>query len=362
MQVPFATFETMHGNIRSEVLTKIQEIYDKGWFIQGEECRAFEKEFAEWNNAKYAVGVGTGLDAISFSLRALGIGKGDEVIVPSNTFIATALAVSNSGAKVVLVDPERETCNICKNGLEDVLTSQTKAIVPVHLYGQMAQMDDIMEFALKHNLKVIEDCAQAHGATYKGKKAGTFGDVGCFSFYPAKNLGALGDGGAIITNNKTIADTIRCLANYGSDRQYHHIFKGANSRLDEIQAGVLRIKLKHLNEYNEERNRIAKKYLEGIYNPKIQLPIIGQDRMHIWHIFSIRCKTRDDLQIYLSKRGIGTVIHYPIAIADQQAYLDDKLAKLPIAEEIAIRELGLPMFNGITEEQIKYVIDTINSY
>lgn len=362
MKVPFSTFEKMHQDIRAEMLNKFAQVYDNGWFIGGEECEEFDKEFATWNDADYAVGVATGLDALYLSLKALDIGAGDDVIIPSNTYIATALAVTYAGANVILVDPDPVTCNMCGAGLEEALTSATKAIIPVHLYGQAAQMDEVMAFAKKHSLFVIEDCAQAHGATFRGKKVGTFGDVACFSFYPGKNLGALGDAGAIITNNKELADKVRSLGNYGSDRKYHHLYKGTNSRLDEIQAGFLRIKLRHLSEYNKERNVYAQKYLAGIRNPKIILPEIGADRTHIWHIFAVRCETRDDLHDYLDKKGIGTVSHYPIAIADQPCYEQENLPHLPLAEKIAATELSLPMFVGMTDEQIQYVIDTVNAY
>ncbi|MEG1932501.1 MAG: DegT/DnrJ/EryC1/StrS family aminotransferase, partial [Pygmaiobacter sp.] len=276
MKVPFATFEKMHGDIREEMLAKFAQMYDAGWFIQGTEYDAFDKEFAAYCGTKHAIGMATGLDAIYLALKAMEIGAGDEVIVPSNTFIATALAVSYVGAKVILVDPDPVTYNMCGVGLEEAVTTRTKAIIPVHLYGQPAQMDDVMAFAKKHHLRVIEDCAQAHGATYKGQKVGTFGDVGCFSFYPGKNLGALGDGGAAVTNDDELAAKIRSLGCYGSAEKYHHIYKGTNSRLDEVQAGLLRIKLRHLDEYNAERNAAAQVYLAGIKNPKIRLPVIGE--------------------------------------------------------------------------------------
>lgn len=362
MKVPFAKFDKMHSDIREEMLQKFAQIYDKGWFIQGDECAAFEKEFAEWNSADYCVGMATGLDALYLSLKALGIGVGDEVLVPSNTFIATALAVSYTGASVVLVEPDETTYNMSGKGLAEALTSKTKAVMPVHLYGQAAEMDEIMAFAKEHNLYVIEDCAQAHGALYKGRKVGTFGDVGCFSFYPGKNLGALGDGGAIITNNKELADKVRSLGNYGSTEKYHHKYLGTNSRLDEVQAGLLRIKLQHLNEYNDQRNETAQKYLAEIKNPRIKLPVIGADRTHIWHIFAVMCDDRDKFKNYLEKNGIGTVCHYPIAIADQECYEGHGLPHLPIAEYIAANELSLPMYVGMTEEEIQYVIDTVNSY
>lgn len=290
------------------------------------------------------------------------VGEGDEVVVPSNTFIATALAVSYVGAKVVLVDPDPVTYNLSANGLEEAITEKTKAIIAVHLYGQTAEMDEIMKIATKHNLKVIEDCAQAHGATYKGKKAGTFGDVGCFSFYPGKNLGALGDGGAIITDSKELEEKIRALGNYGSVQKYHHIYKGTNSRLDEMQAGFLRIKLPHLEAWNTERNKVAQRYCAEITNPYIKLPVVGEHRTHIWHIFAVMCDNREKFQKYMKENGIDTAIHYPIAISDQGAYKEDHLKTLPIAEKIAAQEVSLPMFIGMTKEEVDYIIDVINKY
>ena len=362
MKVPFSTVACIHQEIREEMLAKFTQVYDRNWFIQGDECTAFECEFAAWNGAKHCVGLATGLDALYLSLRALGIGAGDEVIIPSNTFIATALAVSYTGARVVLVEPDNCTYNLCGKGLEEAYTPRCKAVIAVHLYGQAAEMDEVLSFAKKHGLYVLEDCAQAHGATYKGQKVGTFGDIGCFSFYPGKNLGALGDGGAIITDNVGLAAHIRSLGNYGSAEKYHHKYLGTNSRLDEIQAALLRIKLRHLNEYNHERNRIAQQYLTGICNPKIKLPIMGTDRTHIWHIFAVMCETRDSLKCYLQDAGIGTLTHYPISIADQECYAHEDLPRQPIAQWIAASELSLPMFGGMTDEQISYVIDTLNAY
>ena len=361
-KVPFSTFAPMHEEIRGEMLQKFADVYDRGWFIQGAECEAFEKEFAAWCEASYCVGVATGLDAIYLALKALGVGAGDEVIVPGNTFIATALAVSYTGAKVVLVDPDENTYNLCAKGLEAAYTPRCRAIIPVHLYGQAAEMDEIMAFAKEKGLYVIEDCAQAHGATYKGKKVGTFGDVGCFSFYPGKNLGALGDGGAIVTNDKALADKIHCLGNYGSTKKYHHEYLGTNSRLDEVQAALLRIKLTHLNAYNRARNEVAQKYLSGIKNPKIRLPEVGENRNHVWHLFAVMCEERDALKAHLEAQGVGTVCHYPIAIADQACYKEENLAKLPVSSYIAASELSLPMFYGMTEEQVQQVIDAINAF
>lgn len=362
MKVPFSTFDRMHGEIRNEMLTKFAEVYDKGWFIQGEECASFEQEFAAWNGAKYCVGVATGLDAIYLGLKALGVGPGDEVIVPSNTFIATALAVSYAGAKVVLVDPDEKTCNLCGQGLEEAWTPRCKAIIPVHLYGQPARMDEIMAFARAKGLYVLEDCAQSHGATFNGQKVGTFGDVGCFSFYPGKNLGALGDGGAIITNNETLAMRIRALGNYGSVKKYDHQYLGTNSRLDEVQAALLRIKLRHLDEYNAARDRVARRYLAEIHQPELTLPTVGEGCTHVWHIFAVMCKERDTFKHYLQEKGVGVMCHYPIAIADQACYQEANLPRLPLATHIAASELSLPMYYGMTDEEVQYVIDTINAY
>ena len=362
MKIPFSTFEKMHSDIRREMLDKFSEIYDGGWFIQGKEYSAFEKEFADYCGAKHCVGVGNGLDAIYIVLRALGIGYGDEVIIPSNTFIATALAVSYTGAVPVLVDPDRVTYNMCKDGLEAAYTEKTKAVIPVHLYGQAAEMDEVLEFAAKHNIYVVEDCAQAHGALYKGKKVGTFGIAGCFSFYPGKNLGALGDGGAVITDSDELSNKVHAIANYGSEEKYNHIYMGTNSRLDEVQAGLLRIKLKHLDEYNRDRNRIAKRYLDGINNPLIKLPVIGENRTHIWHIFPVFTECRDKLEKYLLEKEIGVAKHYPIAINNQLAYKPLNLPHMPFAEEIAATELSLPIFVGMSDEQIDYVVDAINSF
>ncbi len=362
MRVPFATFDKLHGEMKEAMMKKFEEVYDKGWFIQGSECEAFEKEFAEYCGTDYCVGCATGLDAIYLILKAMNIGAGDEVIVPSNTFIATALAVSYVGARPVLVEPDRETYNMCADGLEDAITDKTKAIIAVHLYGQTADMDPIIEIAKKHNLKLIEDCAQAHGATYKGRKTGTFGDAAAFSFYPGKNLGALGDGGCVVTNNKEIADVVRALGCYGSVEKYNHEYKGTNSRLDELQAGLLRIKLASLDKVNEFRDSVAKKYLAGIKNPLVKLPVIGKDRTHVWHIFAVFVENKPEFKKYLADNGVGVVEHYPIAIHNQKCYKDDNLGKFPFAEEISNTEVSLPMYYGMTEEEIQYVIDVINNY
>ena len=287
MKIPFASFDVMHKEIESEILEKFKEVYKKNWYIKGTEVFEFEKEFAKYCGRSYCVGTGNGLDAIYLALRALGIGAGDEVLVPSNTYIATALAVTYTGAKPILVEPDLNTYNMSLNGLEEAINEKTKAIIPVHLYGQAAEMDVVLKVAEKYGLCVVEDCAQAHGATYKGKKVGTFGNIGCFSFYPGKNLGALGDAGAVVTNDKNLVEKVRMLGNYGSIEKYKHKYLGNNSRLDELQAAFLRIKLKHLDSYNIARRRVAQRYLKEICNPQIILPIVGENRTHVWHIFAI---------------------------------------------------------------------------
>ena len=363
--IPFAEFETMHNEIRDELDKAYKKVIDTSIYIQGEECKLFEKEFAAYCDAKYCVGVATGLDAIYLILRALEIKKGDEVIVPSNTFIATALAVTYTGAKPVFVEPEIETYNINPKRIEEKITSHTKAIIAVHLQGRPADMDEINTIAHKHKLWVVEDCAQAHGAEYKGKKIGSLSDAAAFSFYPGKNLGALGDGGCVVTNNKEIADKVRALGNYGSDYKYHHIYQGTNSRLDELQCAFLRVKLKYLDKWNSERQRIAKKYLAGIKNSQIILPLkTDKNFEHVYHVFVIRCKKRDELEKYLQDKGIRTVKHYPIPMHLQPAYSDLGLKEgdLPIAEEISKTVLSLPMYYGLTEEQIEYIIDCINKF
>jgi len=365
MTVPFAIFQPMHDELRDKLDAAYNRVMDNSYFIQGKECEAFDKEFAAYCGAEHCIGVANGLDALLLVLKALEIGAGDEVIVPSNTFIATALAVSYTGATPVFVEPELETYNIDVTRIEAAITDKTKAIMPVHLQGRPADMDPIMEIAKKHNLYVIEDAAQAHGTLYKGKKVGTLGDAAGFSFYPGKNLGALGDAGAVVTNNKEIADKVRAIGNYGSDYKYHHIYKGTNSRLDEMQAAFLRVKLPELDKWNAARVEIARKYFEGIKNPKIAMPLEpSADFGHIYHVFVVRCKERDALEKYLADNGIGTVKHYPYPMHLQDCYKDLGLNKgdLPIAEEISNTVLSLPMYYGMTDEQVQYVIDVINNF
>ena len=364
MIIPFVTFLPIEKELNNDIREAFDRVFKRSWYIEGVENVAFEKAFAEYCGTKHCVGVGNGLDALMLALKALGVGKGDEVIVPSNTYIATALAVTYVGATPVFVEPDIRTFNIDPKHIEAAISEKTKAIMPVHLYGQACDMDPIMKIARTYGLKVVEDCAQAHGATYKGQKVGTFGDAAGFSFYPGKNLGALGDAGAVVTNNKELADMIRALGNYGSDYKYHHIYKGNNSRLDELQAAILAAKLPHLDRMNEQRRKIAKKYTEGIKNPRVITPYIMSECIPVWHIYGIRCKDRDALEKYLNEKGIGTNKHYPIPMHLQECYKDLNIQQgaLPIAEEISNTELSIPMYYGMSDDAIDYIVTSINSF
>ena len=364
MKVPFVSFLPMEKELNGEIKSAFDRVFESSWYIKGHENENFEKLFADYCCSKYCVGVGNGLDALMLSLKALGIKSGDEVIVPSNTFIATALAVTYTGATPVFVEPDINTYNINPAKIEEKITEKTRAIIPVHLYGQPCEMDSIMQVAKKHNMYVIEDCAQAHGATYKGRVVGSFGDAAGFSFYPGKNLGALGDAGAVVTNDSKLAEKVRFIGNYGSDYKYHHIYQGNNSRLDELQAAFLSAKLPHLDRMNEERRKIANRYLNEITNPDIILPFVRADVVPVWHIFAIRTQKRDELAEYLEENSIQTNKHYPIPIHLQKCYSDFSIKEgsLPIAEEISRTQLSLPLFYGIKESQVDYVIKKINSF
>lgn len=364
MNVPFVSFKPLEKELDSQLRAAFDRVLSNSWYISGKEDMAFEEAFAAYCDCKYCIGNGNGLDALMLSLKALDIGEGDEVIVPSNTFIATALAVTYTGATPVFVEPDIRTYNIDPARIEAAITDKTKAIMPVHLYGQPCDMDPIMAIAKKHGLYVIEDCAQAHGATYKGKVIGSFGDAAGFSFYPGKNLGALGDAGATVTNSKDLADQIRALGNYGSDYKYHHVYLGNNSRLDELQAAFLSAKLPLMDKVNNDRRATAQRYLEGITNPKIILPYVPEYAAPVWHLFAIRCADRDALAAYLAEKGIGTNQHYPIPMHLQECYRDLNIPKgsLPIAEEISATELSLPMYYGMTDWEIDYVIETVNAF
>lgn len=361
MKVDFQKFEYMHNEIKEEIKSAINEVVDSNWFIGGKKLEEFEEKFSKYCGVKYCVGCGNGLDGLTLALRAMGVERGDEVIIPSHTFIATALSVSNIGANPVFVEV-KEDYTIDPTKIEAKITKKTKAIVAVHLYGQCADMDEINRIAKAHNLFVLEDAAQAHGAMYKGRRAGSLGDAAEFSFYPGKNLGAMGDAGCVVTNNKDIAEKVKKLGNYGSIKKYCHELKGVNSRLDEIQAAILTVKLNSVDRWNKFRRKVAKKYLEGIKNPKVTLPIVSDYNEHIWHLFVVRVDDRNDFQKYLSKHNIASLIHYPTAITKQFAYKEYKDLKLPIAEKMADTVVSLPMFYGISDEEINYVIDTINKY
>ncbi|MBP0986953.1 MAG: DegT/DnrJ/EryC1/StrS family aminotransferase [Oscillospiraceae bacterium] len=364
MKVPFVSFKPMEAELDTALRGAFHRVYTASWYIEGKEDEAFEKAFAEYCSSKYCVGVGNGLDALMLALKALGIGQGDEVIVPSDTYIATALAVTYVGATPVFVEPDIRTYNIAPELIEAKITDKTKAIMPVHLYGQPCDMDPIMAIAKKYHLFVVEDCAQAHGATYKGRRIGSFGDAAGFSFYPGKNLGALGDADATVTNDKALADKVRALGNYGSDYKYHHIYQGNNSRLDEMQAAFLAAKLPHLDKMNEERRRIAKCYLDGITNPDVILPFVPDYAVPVWHIFAVRTQKRDALADYLADKGISTNKHYPIPMHMQDCYRELNIPQgaLPVAEEISATELSLPMFYVMTDEKIEFVISSVNSF
>ena len=364
MKIPFVTFKPLEAVLDKDIRAAFERVYTRSWYIEGVEDESFEKALAEYCDSSYCVGVGNGLDALFLALKALDIKEGDEVIVPSNTYIATALAVTYVGATPVFVEPDIRTFNIDPSRIEEAITEKTKAIMPVHLYGQPCDMDPIMEIAKKYGLFVVEDCAQAHGATYKGKVIGSFGDAAGFSFYPGKNLGALGDAGATVTNDEELANKVRALGNYGSDYKYHHIYKGNNSRLDELQAAFLAAKLPILDKVNENRRSIADKYLAGIKNPEIILPYVPEYATPVWHVFGIRCKRRAELEKFLNDAGIGTNKHYPIPMHLQECYKDlgFKQGDFPIAEEISATELSIPMYYGMTDEEVQYVIDKINKF
>lgn len=348
---------------QEEFENKAVEVLHSGWYVLGNEVRGFEQEFADYCGAKYCVGLASGLDALWIAFRILGIGKGDEVIVQGNTYIASVMGITINGATPVFVEPD-EYYNIDAAKIEEKISERTKAILVVHLYGQASNMKPIMEIANKYKLRVVEDCAQSHGACFEGKMTGTFGDIGCFSFYPSKNLGAFGDAGAIVTNDEKLADECRIFRNYGSEKRYYNKVVGANSRLDEMQAGLLRVRLRHLDELADEKQRICKKYLAELNNPCIKLPQICDGATHIWHQFVIRTDRRDELMEYLNEKDIGTIIHYPIPphLSEAYAYLGKKAGDYPITERYANTVLSIPLYNGMTDEEQDIVIKAINEF
>lgn len=362
MKIDFLNLGKVNEQYRQAIDKGIKEVLDSGWYLMGKKNAQFEKDFAEYCGTKHCIGVSNGLEALKLILQAYEIGKGDEVIIPSNTFIATALAVSGNGATPVLVEPN-ESYLINPALIEEAITPKTKAIMPVHLYGQVCDMDAINAIAKKHNLKVIEDSAQAHGAIYKGKRTGNLGDASGFSFYPGKNLGAMGDGGAITTNDAELARKVCAIANYGSEKKYHHEYKGTNSRLDEIQAGILSVKLKGLDKDNARRKEIAKHYRENISHRKITLPQENYGAEgHSYHLFVIRTENRDYLQKYLEGNGIASLIHYPFAMNQHKAYEELASKKMPIAEKMSQEILSLPISPVMTGEEIEYIVEVLNDW
>lgn len=364
VKVPFVSFLPMEQELDRELTAAFERVYHNSWYIGGPEDLSFEKAFAEYCGVKHCVGCGNGLDALFLILKAYDIGPGDEVVVPSNTYIATALAVSYTGAKPVLVEPELATYNLDPALAEAAITSRTRAIIAVHLYGQTANMQPLRALANRYGLKLIEDAAQSHGARYQGRRAGSLGDAAGFSFYPGKNLGALGDAGCVTTDDDDLAAKVRALGNYGSDYKYHHIYQGHNSRLDELQAAFLAVKLPYLDKMNAARRRIAARYLTDIVHPEVVLPWVAAGCEPVWHVFAIRTSHRDALEAWLAKHGIETNKHYPTPIHLQGAYRDLGVPSgaLPLAEKISATELSLPVFYGMTEKQVDEVIQAVNRF
>jgi len=363
--IPFLDLKSPYHELQSELDNAYQRVMESGWYIMGKELRAFEQEFAQYCGASACIGVGNGLEALHLILRAYGIGEGDEVIVPSNTYIATWLAVSYAGARPVPVEPLEQTYNLDPEKVESAITSRTRAILPVHLYGLLADVDPLLRLAEKYNLKVIEDSAQAQGALYKGRMSGNLGHASGFSFYPGKNLGALGDAGAVVTNDDKLAEKIRTLRNYGSKVKYYNEVKGYNSRLDEMQAAFLRVKLQHLDEWNARRSKIAAIYLNSLAGlPDLILPSVLDATQPIWHIFPVRHPRRDELQKTLKDRGIDTLIHYPVPPHLSGAYSEIRIPEgsFPIAEKIAKTELSLPIGPHLSLEDAEYVAETIRGF
>ncbi len=360
--IKFLNLYKINEQYRAEIDARIKDVLDSGWYLDGKQNESFSKNFASYCGTKHALGVANGLDALNLIIKAYGFGAGDEIIVPANTYIATILAVSENGCTPVLVEPELNTYNINADLIEEKITDKTKAIIIVHLYGQAVVMDKIWAIAKKHNLKIIEDSAQAHGAYYKDKRVGNLGDVSAFSFYPGKNLGCLGDGGAVTTNDDELYAKLKALANYGSYKKYEHIYKGINSRLDEIQAAILDVKLKGLDKDNARRQEISKFYRENISNPLITLPNSYCEDAHVWHVFVVRVKKREAFQQYLEDNGIQTLIHYPTAPHKQGAYSKWSVLSFPITEQIHDEVLSLPMSPVMTKEEIRTVVSVVNGW
>lgn len=348
---------------QKEFEDKALEVLRSGWYVLGKEVSSFEKEFAAYVGTQHCVGLASGLDALWIAFRLLHIGEGDEVLVQGNTYIASVMGVTMNGATPVFIEPDKHY-GMDPDKIEQSITDKTKAILVTHLYGMASRMDEIVAICKKYNLRLVEDCAQSHGACFNGKMTGSFGDIGCFSFYPSKNLGAFGEGGAITTNNEDIDKACRTFRNYGSQKRYYNEVVGTNSRLDEIQAGLLRVRLSHLNESTNEKRRIAERYNKELNNPKINLPMLADGATCVWHQYVITCDERDRLVEYLNEKEIGTIIHYPVPPHLQECYkyLGHKEGDFPITEKLAKTVLSIPMYNGMTDEEQKYVIDSINEF
>ena len=348
---------------QDEFEQKALNVLRSGWYILGDEVHAFEEEFAAYIGAEYCVGLASGLDALWIAFRLLHIGAGDEVIVQGNTYIASVMGITMNGATPVFVEPD-EYFGMDPQRIESLITEKTKAVLVTHLYGMASRMDEIVDICVKHGLKLVEDCAQSHGACFQGKMTGIFGDVGCFSFYPSKNLGAFGDAGAVVVHDEALAKEFKVFRNYGSEKRYHNKVVGANSRLDELQAGLLRVRLSHMNELTEEKRKIAARYNRELNNPRIRLPRPAPGATCVWHQYVIRSEERDRLMAYLNEREIGTIIHYPIPphLAEAYRYLGHQPGFLPITEHLAKTVLSIPMYNGMTDAEQSYVIEAINSF
>lgn len=348
---------------QQEFEQKALDVLRSGWYVLGNEVKEFEKEFAAYTGAKHCVGLASGLDALWIAFRVLGIGAGDEVIVQGNTYIASVMGITMNGATPIFVEPD-EYFNIDTKKIEEKITEKTKAILVVHLYGQASKMDDVLALCKKYNLRLVEDCAQSHGACFDGQMTGTFGDVGCFSFYPSKNIGAFGDAGAIVCNDDQLAEDFRVFRNYGSEKRYYNKVVGANSRLDELQAGLLRVRLDHVDAIEEERLKIAERYNAELDNPKLKKPVVREKCTAVWHQYVIRCEERERLIEYLNENEIGTIIHYPIPphLSEAYKYLGYQEGSFPITEHYAKTVLSIPMYNGMTEEEQTQVIEALNAF
>lgn len=363
MRINFNQLDRAYRKFKAEYDKAVIDVLESGWYVLGNNVDKFERQFAGFVGSRHCVGLNSGLDALILAFRALGVGPGDEVIVPANTYIASVLGITENGATPIFVEPD-EFYNLDASKIEEKITDKTKAILVVHLYGQAANMGKIKEISDSHNLFLVEDCAQSHGACYAGRMTGSWGDIGCFSYYPTKNIGAFGDAGSIVTDNKELYEKVRMLRNYGSKIKYQNEILGVNSRLDEIQAALLLVKLSHYQELREERATIAIKYLNGIQNQNITLPTLQANAEHVWHLFVVSTPARDSFQSYLADHGIGTQVHYPIPphLSKAYSYLGHTKGSFPITEHYSDTIISLPLFEGMTDDEIEYVIEIVNSY